>query len=280
MGLRKSLLQLSGFVGISLLLGACSNTPVQEPDLPEREYYQNAQEAFDQGRPLVAVKNLKDLDSRYPFGEFSQRAELELIYAYFLASDYISAHANAERFIKKYPDFETIDYVFYYRALSTFKGDQTLSARFLNQDPSQRDTSEFVKAFREFADLLKRFPESSYANDAKSRMIYLRNTIAKHELQVAKYYFKRDAPLAALHRSQTVLNQYPSSDSIEEALAVSVQAYIELEQEELAGRSLAILVENYPDSTHLDENGQLIIPARPKDADPDFWYWVTLGWMD
>lgn len=280
MGLRKSLLQLSGFVGISLLLGACSNTPVQEPDLPESEYYQNAQEAFDQGRPLVAVKNLKDLDSRYPFGEFSQRAELELIYAYFLASDYISAHANAERFIKKYPEFETIDYVFYYRALSTFKANQTLSTRFLNQDPSQRDTNELVKAFREFADLLKRFPESTYASDAKARMVYLRNTIAKHELQVAKYYFKRNAPLAALHRGQTVLNQYPSSDSIEEALAITVQAYIELEQNELADQNLEVLANNYPKSKYLDENGQLIIPPKPKDADPDFWYWVTLGWMD
>ena len=275
MGLRKSLLQLSGFVGISLLLGACSNTPVQEPDLPESEYYQNAQEAFDQGRPLVAVKNLKDLDSRYPFGEFSQRAELELIYAYFLASDYISAHANAERFIKKYPEFETIDYVFYYRALSTFKANQTLSTRFLNQDPRQRDTNELVKAFREFADLLKRFPESTYASDAKARMVYLRNTIAKHELQVAKYYFKRNAPLAALHRGQTVLNQYPSSDSIEEALAITVQAYIEL-----ADQNLEVLANNYPKSKYLDENGQLIIPPKPKDADPDFWYWVTLGWMD
>ncbi len=173
MGLRKSLLQLTAIMGISFLLAACSNTPVQEPDLPEEEYYQEAQKAFDENRPSLAVQHLKDLDSRYPFGEYSQRVKLELIYANFLAGNYIESHSAANHFIQNYPNHDFLDYAFYYRALSTYKGAENLSYRFLNQDLSERDVSEFLTSFKEFSELLQRYPTSAHAVDAKATNDFL-----------------------------------------------------------------------------------------------------------
>ncbi|MGO3407103.1 outer membrane protein assembly factor BamD [Marinomonas sp.] len=280
MGFNHSLLRFAGIASFSLLLAACSSSQVQEPDLPEHAYYEKAQQAFAEGLPATAAKNLQDLDTRYPFGEFSTRAELDLIYAQYESGDYISAHATAERFIKNHPDHDAIDYAYYMRALSTYVGSQSLIQRYLDIDPSKTDSKELQKAFREMSDFLYRYPTSDYAPDAKARMIFLRNTIARHELQVARYYLKRKAPLSALRRSQAVIEHYPSSTSVEEALAISIQSYNDLKLDNLALLNLSVLQKTYPDSSHIDAEGDFIPLPLPSDADPSFWYWVSFGLID
>ncbi len=280
MGFHQSLLRFITITCFSLLVLACSNQTVQTPDLPEQEYYEKAQEALEDGLPTTAAQHLKDLTNRYPFGEYTIRAELDLVYAYLEAGDYIAAHAHVERFIKNYPDHSSLDYAYYMRGLTTYKSTESFLGRYLPLDPSERDVSELTTAFHEFSALLTRFPNSKYAPDAKDRMVYLRNVIAKHVLQVAQFYFKRKAPLAALGRGETVLENYPSSDSVEDALAVIIQAYIDLNQFDLAQKNIEVLQASYANSKHLDQNNKFISPRLPKDADPDFFYWVTLGAID
>jgi len=280
MGFHHSLLRFSGIISFSLLIAACSSTKVQEPELPERVYYDKAQQALEENLPSTAIKHLKDLDSRYPFGEYSIRAELDLIYAQMEASDYIAAHASAERFIKNNPENDSTDYAYYMRALSTYKVAESLMTRYLNLDPSERDSKELNKAFKEFADFTARYPNSNYAPDAKARMYYLREIIARHELQVAHYYLKRKAPLSALRRSQEVIQHYPSTRSTEEALAISIQSYSDLNQPDLMQTNLAVLKKNFPNSSHVDEKGNFIPLKLPNDANPSFLYWVTFGLVD
>jgi outer membrane protein assembly factor BamD len=280
MGFHQTLLRFITITSFSLLAVACANKTVQEADLPEQEYYQKAQAALEDGLPTTAVKHLKDLTNRYPFGEYTVRAELDLIYAYISAGDFIAAHANVERFIKNHPDHSSLDYAYYMRALSTYKSTESFLGRYLALDPSERDVSELTTSFNEFSLLVKRFPDSQYAPDSKARMVYLRNIIARHEIQVAKYYFKRNAPLSSLRRGQAVLEQYPSSDSVEDALAIVIQAYMDLEQYDFAQNNIEFLIENFPSSSHLDKDNKFITSSLPKDADPDFLYWVTLGAID
>ncbi|TDO96464.1 outer membrane protein assembly factor BamD [Marinomonas balearica] len=280
MGFLRTLPRMLVIVTFYSVLSACSNQTVREPDLPEREYYDKAQEALDSGLPATAVKHLKDLTSRYPFGDYSTRAELDLIYAQYESGDYIASHATAKRFIHNHLDSDALDYAYYMRGLSTYKGAETFFGRYLDLNPAERDAHEFEKAFGEFAELLARFPASPYAVDAKARMIYLRNTVADHELQVAHYYFKRHASISALRRAQEVIQYYPSSMSVEEAIAVTIQAYLNMEQYELGQTNLAVLKKNYPDSQYVDSDGKFIPFELPKDADPDFLYWVSLGIID
>jgi outer membrane protein assembly factor BamD len=280
MGFHHSLLRFSGIVSFSLFIVACSSTPVQEPDLPERVYYDKAQQALEDNLPSTAIKHLKDLDSRYPFGELSIRAELDLIYAQIEANETIAAHATADRFIKNHPEHDSLGYAYYMRALSTYKGAESLLSRYLNLDPSERDSKELSKAFNELADFTSRFPNSVYAPDAKARMYYLREMVARHELTVARYYLKRKAPLSALRRSQEVIQNYPSTNSMQEALAVTVQSYNDLQQTNLAQTSLTVLKNSFPDSSYIDEQGNFIPLELPSDAEPSFLYWITFGLID
>ncbi|ETX09503.1 competence protein ComL [Marinomonas ushuaiensis DSM 15871] len=280
MGFHHSLLRFSGIVSFSLFIVACSSKPVQEPDLPERVYYDKAQQALEENLPSTAIKHLKDLDSRYPFGEFSTRAELDLIYAQMQAGEHIAAHATAERFIKNHPEHDSLGYVYYMRALSTYQGAESLLSRYLNQDPSERDAKELSKAFNELADFTSRFPNNIYAPDAKARMYYLREMVARHELTVARYYLKRKAPLSALRRSQEVIQNYPSTVAVEDALAINVQSYNDLQKTSLAQTNLTVLKQSFPNSSHIDEQGNFIPLELPSDADPSFLYWITFGLID
>lgn len=280
MGFHHSLLRFSGIVSFSLFIVACSNKPVQEPDLPERVYYDKAQQALEDGLPSTAITHLKDLNSRYPFGEFSTRAELDLIYAQIEASEHIAAHATADRFIKNHPEHDSLGYAYYMRALSTYKGAESLLSRYLNLDPSERDSKELYKAFNELADFTARFPNNAYAPDAKARMYYLREVVARHELTVARYYLKRKAPLSALRRSQEAIQNYPSTSAIEDALAITIQSYNDLQQTSLARTNLMVLKQNFPDSSHIDGQGNFIPLELPSDANPSFLYWVTFGLID
>lgn len=276
-----TLLRIFGIVSSSLLIIACSSTPEpREPDLPERAYYEQAQEALDDGLPSTAITHLKDLTARYPFGEYSTRAELDLIYAQIEAKEYIAAHATAERFIKNNPEYHALDYAYYMRALSTYYGSEGLFSSLFNLDPSERDAKELIKAFNELADLTNRYPDSEYAPDAKARMRYLRELIARHEVHVARYYLKRKAPLSALMRSQEVIQNYPSSPSIEEALAISIQSYNDLEQTKLAQVNLSALKQNFPQSKYVNEAGNFIPLEIPSDGDPSFLYWISFGLFD
>ena len=280
MGLLSNMSRTALIWVLFFLLAGCASTPSEDIDLPERTYYDKAMEALDDNLPTTAARHLKDLETRYPFGELTERAKLDLIYAQFEAGDYIASHATAERFIRNYPNHIALDYVYYMRALSTYKGAETFLGRYLDLNPAERDANEYNKAFAEFADLLQRYPSSDYAADAKARMIYLRNTIAQHEVQVAHYYFKRKAPLSALRRGKEVIQNYPSTPAVEEALAVTIQAYMDLDQLDLAKLNLSVLINSYPDSRFIDDRQRFIPFELPREADPDTLYWVSLGLID
>ncbi|CUB03079.1 outer membrane protein assembly factor BamD [Marinomonas fungiae] len=278
MGFNKTLSRFLTIAGFYTALTACSsNQPTVEPDLPEKEYFRLAQEALDNSLPTTAAEQLKELETRYPFGEYTVPARLDLIYAQFEAGNYAAAHATADRFIKNYPDQSNIDYAYYMRGLSTYRGAETFLGRYLDLNAAERDTAEFDKAFAEFADFLRRFPDSQFAPDAKARMIYLRNLIAEHEVSIAHYYFKRKAPLSALRRGQEVIQNYPSTPAVEEALAITIQAYMDLKLYDEAKLNLSVLADSFPNSKFLNKNKKFIPFELPREADPDLLYWVSLG---
>ncbi len=277
MGFYYSLFRFTGIASVSLLITACSTTHVQTSDLPGHIYYEKAQKALHDNLPAIAVEYLQNLNSHYPFGEYSTRAKLDLIYAQYSVGDYIAAHEMAKRFINSHPEHEDISYAYYMKALSTYKSSQGSLERYLGIDPSKRDTSDLKRAFEEFADFLSRYPNSQFAPDAKALMNVSRNIVAHHELQVARYYLKHQAPLSALLRGQAVIDHYPSSSSVEEALVTIIQSYNDLHLPKLAVENLAVLKKNFPKSYHIDAKGSFIPLSLPSDANPGFWYWTSFG---
>lgn len=234
------------------LIGACASTP--EPELSEKEYYEQAQLALRSGNYQEAVNRLEALESRYPFGHYAERMQLDLIYARYRSLNPESAVAAAERFIRLYPQSPHVDYAYYLKGLANYYADIGLGARYLPVDLDTRDPGRAREAFNDFSQLVSRFPDSPYAADAEQRMIAIKNRLAAYELHVVRYYIRREAYVAAAERAQYIVENFPETPAVPDALALMVELYRELGLREQAADALAVLAISYPDHESLDEN--------------------------
>ncbi len=222
------------------------------PELSEAELWQSANKAMEENNFELATQKLEMLESRYPFGRYSEQAQLELIFAYHKQSKTDEAVAAADRFIRLHPQHENVDYAYYLRGLTHFLEDQSFLNRYLPTDMSMRDPGSARNSFDDFASLLERYPSSQYAPDARKRMIFLRNQLAAYEVHVARYYLRRGVYVAATNRGRYVIENYPKTQAVADALAVMVMGYKELGLKDLATDSQTVLDENYPNYPGLE----------------------------
>jgi len=217
----------------------------------------SAQRLYDEGKAALnggdyetAIDMYEKLEARYPFGAYAQQGLLELAYAYYKFEEPASAIAAADRFIKLYPQHPNVDYAYYLKGLVNFnRGRGFIAAiveRYIPNDDAQRDTGALRDAFNDFAELTRRFPDSQYARDANQRMLYLRNTLAEHEIHVARYYMKREAYVAAANRARHVVENYQRTPAVVDGLAIMAKAYKLLGLEDLAADALRVLELNAP----------------------------------
>ena len=246
------------FILLLALLGCSGNDelPDMAADSGEQQMYEEAQRYLRGGNFDLAVRSLQLLESRYPFGRYAEQAQLELIYAHYNAYEHEAAVEAADRFIRLHPQHPNVDYAYYMKGLSAYTGNEDVFNRFLPNDPTKRDTSQAKEAFAEFAQLVSRFPDSPYAADARARMISLRNLLARHEINVANYYLRRGAYLAATNRGRYVVENFQRTPAVADGLAIMAQGYILLGLDELANDSIEVLALNYPDYPAIDENGE------------------------
>ena len=217
------------------------------------QLYAEAKGAMDSGYYTKAVKYYEYLETRFPFGVYGQQSLLDLSYAYFKTEDYDSAISACDRFIRLYPQNPHVDYAYYLKGLSNFNRGKGFMERFLPLDASQRDPSSAQQSFRDFGDLLKRFPDSPYAADTEKRMVYLRNQLAQYEVNVANYYMRRGAYVAAANRARYVVENFERTPSVADALLIMAKAYRVLEMDDLANDALRVLEQNYPNHPGIQE---------------------------
>ena len=243
---------------VSLALWGCSsNDELPEmADTGEQDMYRQVQEFLANENYSEAVRGLQLLESRYPFGKYAEQAQLELIYAHYQAYEHEAAVEAADRFIRLHPQNPNVDYAYYMKGLAAYSVDQDIFDRFIPTEYAERDTSHAKEAFGEFSQLVARFPASPYAADARARMVYLRNMLARHEIMVANYYFRRGAYLAATNRGTFVVENFQQTPAVADGLAVMAQGYILLGYDDLARDTIAVLAMNYPDHSSLDRNGE------------------------
>lgn len=221
--------------------------------------YAEARGALDAGNYSRAVQYYQRLEARFPFGVHGQQALLDLAYAHYRNDDTDAAVSTAERFIQLHPRNPHVDYAYYLRGLANFNRGKGLAQRYLPMDLSQRDNSASMQAFQDFNELLTRFPDSRYADDARLRMIYLRNMLAQHEVHVANYYMRREAYVAAANRARFVVENYPRTPSTPEALAVMAKAYKILEMDDLSEDALRVLEHNFPNHPGVNEVRRIVV---------------------
>lgn len=243
-----------------LLLSSCSSDDdLEELNMTEDQLYERVQERIEDQRYDLAEEDLHAIEARFPFGKYAEQAQLDLIYTYYMQYDSAGTRAAAERFIRLHPQHPQVDYAYYMKGLSSFVEGQGLFERFMPTDLTKRDPGAARESFADFSQLITRFPDSIYAADARKRMVYLRNLLARYEVHVANYYFLRGAYLAAANRGRFVVENFQRTPAVPDALAVMVQAYQLLGMNDLADDALANLKENYPSHPALDENGNFVI---------------------
>ncbi len=244
---------------LALALAGCAGNdelPDVAADTGEQQIYEDAQRYLRQSNYDLAVRSLQLLESRYPFGKYAEQAQLEIIYAHYNAYEHEAAVEAADRFIRLHPQHPNVDYAYYMKGLSAYTSSEDIFARFLPTDEAERDTSQAKEAFAEFAQLVSRYPDSPYAADAKARMVHLRNMLARHEIIVANYYFRRGAYMAAANRGRFVVENFQRTPAVADGLAVMAQGYILLGLDDLARDAIDVLAMNYPDHPNLDDNGE------------------------
>ncbi|APR06194.1 outer membrane protein assembly factor BamD [Thauera chlorobenzoica] len=252
---RFTLGSLTGKVALigALLLGGCGMLPEQIDETAgwnAQTLYSEAKTSMGEGAYDRAITLFEKLEARYPYGRFAQQAQLEVAYAYYKQGEQALALAAADRFIKLHPNHPHVDYAYYLKGLVNFNEDLGLLANLSRQDLSERDPKGAHEAFESFRELTRRFPESRYAEDSHARIQYLVNSLASHEVHVARYYYNRGAYVAAINRAQTAVTNFPQSPAIEEALFLLVKSYDALGMSTLRDDADRIMHANFPDSAY------------------------------
>ena len=220
-----------------------------------QKLYGEAKDAMNSRAWDKAIKYLEKLEARYPYGRYAQQAQLDVAYAHWKNSERASAIAAADRFIKLYPNHTNVDYAYYLKGLANFNENSGLLSILDNPDMSERDSKGTREAFEAFKELVTRFPDSKYTEDARARMRYLVNALAQYEVHVARYYMKRRAFVAAANRAQFAVQNYPQALALEEAVFIMVKAYDALGMTELRDAADRVMRKNFPQSRYLTGKG-------------------------
>jgi len=249
--LKFSRILAISLVGISfssaILSGCTARERILASEATAEQLYQVAKRSLNQGDFLSAISTFETLGARYPFGSYTQQAQLDIAYAYLKQDEFDNAISSADRFIKLYPRSENIDYAYYIKGVSQFARGGSTMERLFPRDMSKVNQQWLRAAFAEFDTLVRRFPDSQYSEDALARMAYLKDEMAQHELTTARFYYQRGAMVAVINRVNYMLEHFDGSRHLPNALALMAGAYQSLGQLDLQQDTLRVLALTDPE---------------------------------
>ena len=212
-----------------------------------QELYSKGKDALDKGSYGFAIDYYRALEANYPYGELTEQAKLDMIFAFDKTNQIEEAVKAADNFIKLYPTHKNVDYAYYMKGVASFeKKTGKLDKMIKGGAKTIRDPKPYRDSLNAFNELLKRYPYSIYAKDAEQRIVFIRNALAQRELTVAQFYFDNETYVAAVNRCKTIIYKYETSPAVEGALALMEKAYIEMGLNELAVSTRKVLNNNFP----------------------------------
>ncbi|WP_298147149.1 outer membrane protein assembly factor BamD [uncultured Acinetobacter sp.] len=251
-------------LGAASAIVGCSSNPKKQvvdqgPQSSEQVYIQKAQKALERGQHVEAVKHLEAIDTYFPTGNYATQAQLELMYVKFQQKEYEGVVTLADRFIRMNPDHPQAEYAYYVRGVANMEQNYHTMLRYTSLKQAHRDVSYLKVAYQNFVDFIRRYPSSTYAVDAAQRMQFIGQELAEAEMNAARFNLKRKAWVAALERGQWVVEYYPKTPQVPEALATIAYSYQKLGDQASAQQYIDVLQLNYP---HLIKaNGEVNLRA-------------------
>lgn len=230
----------------------CGGRDTIVQDFGPESLYEEGRDALARNNYPVAVAYFQQLEARYPFSNLARQAQLDIIYAYYRSRQRDAAIDAADQFERENPTSSRVDYALYMKGLVYFDPEPGLLERLFDVDMSERPPKDSLLAFSTFQELLRRFPDSEYAEDARQRMLFLRNRLAAYENHVANYYLEREAWVAAASRAKYALENYPGAPALEDSLRILVEAYNQLGMTDLAADAQRVFAANFGLAADLD----------------------------
>jgi outer membrane protein assembly factor BamD len=276
---------LARAVAVTLLaagLGACGTLGggqrqrenLQYSDEPVAQLYNRASDYLDRRRWPEALAVYQEVERQHPYSSWARRAMLMEAYAHYQARQYDEAITDAQRFISLHPGNESAPYAYYLVAICHFE-------RILDVGRDQATTERALEALN---DVVRRYPDSAYARDARLKLDMVYDQLAGKEMEVGRFYLTRDQHLAAINRFRNVIENenYQRTSHVPEALHRLVEAYLSVGMIEEAQRMAAILGHNFPGSVWYQRSYALmtdagVAPVAQEEAERRGWFSRTLG---
>lgn len=238
----------------SVLVSACQNDPdiditklTAETDPPEVLYNQGLAN-LNAGKTTEAARKFDAIDQQHPFSEYARKALVMRSFVNYRNGQYQDAINGASRYLNLYPESEDAAYAQYIVGLAYSK---QIPAVTQDQKPAMK-TIEAMQA------VVTKYPDSDYVEDAEAKIRFAKDQLAGKEMQVGRYYLERKEYLAAVTRFRTVVEQYPNTNQVEEALSRLVESYFAMGITSEAQTAAAVLGHNYPDSQWYADSYKLL----------------------
>lgn len=242
---------------ISVLASGCSSNKYERDKAAAAEtLYERGSNSLKAGNYQAASFYLEQLEARFPFSDRSKQAQLDLMYVYYKNDAPESAIDAADNFIRENPTHPRVDYAYYIKGLVYFPKKRGVLERLFRIDDNKRPPKGLDDSYLAFATLIERFPGSEYAEDARERMIFLRNRLAQHQIYIAEWYVRRGAFIAAANRARRVLEEYSGSTSAYQAMEMLALCYGKLGLKDLESDARELMAANQ----HLKAKRKRLLP--------------------
>jgi outer membrane protein assembly factor BamD len=247
---------------------------VQFVDEPVAQLYNRGAEQLDRRNWAYALIYFQEVERQHPYSSWARRAMLMQAYAHYQARQYDASIEDAQRFVALHPGNESAPYAYYLIAVCHFE-------RILDVGRDQATTERALAALN---DVVRRYPDSAYARDARLKLDMVYDQLAGKEMEVGRFYLERDQHLAAINRFRIVIENenFQRSSHTPEALHRLVESYLSVGMIEEAQRMAAILGHNYPGNEWYQRSYALmtdsgVVPVAEEEARRRGWLGRTFG---
>ena len=218
--------------------------------------YALAKQRLDKGQYADAAKLFDEVERQHPYSVWARRAQLMSAFSYYMAQKYPEAISSSQRFLTIHPGNKDAPYAHYLIGMSYYQQISDVT----------RDQSTTQQASNAFGELIRRYPESRYAADARLKLDLINDHLAGKQMEIGRYYQRSGKWLAATLRFREVVDNYQTTNHTPEALERLVECYLSLGIPEEAQKSAAVLGRNYPGSEWYKRAYALIQRHMPRAA--------------
>ena len=251
--LKLSTVWMAASISCAVVLSGCADSnydPTKGWSVDK--LYNEAKDEMAAGGYEKAIGLYEKLEGRAAGTALAQQAQLDKAWAQYKTNEPIQAVATLDRFIKLHPASPALDYALYLKGLVNFNDNLGWFSSIAEQDLAERDPKQAKESFEAFRELVTRFPDSKYSADARLRMAFIKNSLARSDVHVARFYYERGAYVAAINRAQITVQEFRDVPAVEEALYLIVQSYDRLGMTQLRDDTKRVLLATYPNSKFMN----------------------------